>query len=245
MKEQYQVWQKIIDFEFPKGFEERLAKEQGWSLRFAEEAANEYLKFMFLSKFAGHKVTPSTIVDEVWHLHLIYSESYWDVLCAKVLEHKLHHVPGDGSSDDSIFRGQYELTLKSYKIAFGEPNEKYWPRPVAKSSRPTSLAYNGGKEKKRGWLESFFYPEKKKEKDNSSISSCGGTTSVDSGGGFWSSIFGDSDSGGSFGGGHFGGGGAGGDWGGDSGGHSGGDSGGSSCGGSSCGSSCGGGCGGD
>lgn len=232
MNEQYAICEKLINFEFPKGFEERLAKEQGWSTRFTEGAMNEYLKFMFLSKFAGHKVTPSTVVDEVWHLHLIYSESYWDVLCGKVLGHKLHHVPGDGSSDDSIFRGQYELTLKSYKISFGDPDEKYWPKPVSKSLRPTSLVYNESKEKKKGWLESIFYPEKKKEKDKSNtsnIQSCGGTTNIDSGGGFWSDVFG------SFGGGSFGGSGAGSDWG----------SGGDSDGGSSCGSSCGGGCGGD
>ena len=209
MNEQYAVWQKIIDFEFPMGFEERLAKEQGWTIRFTEDAMNEYLKFMFLSKFAGHKVTPSTVIDEVWHLHLIYSESYWDVLCGKILDHKLHHVPGNGYGDEDIFRGQYELTLKSYKIAFGDPDEKYWPKPV-KKVQP---------EKKRGFLESIFSPVKKKEDTSKAGSSCGTSHAVDAGGGFWSGIFGSSDSGGSthshgsFGGGSFGGSGAGADWG--------------------------------
>lgn len=222
MNEQYQVWDALRNFKFPEGFIKRLVKETGWTTRFATDAADEYLKFAFLYRFANHRVTPSETVDKVWHLHLIYSESYWDDLCGKVLMKKMHHIPGNGS-DGEDFQSQYKLTLDSYKTAFGEPPIEFWPVPVEKVV-------------KKGLIERLFgrsddEPKKKKTND---AASCGTTSNVaDSGGGFYSSVFGGGDS---FGGGSFGGGGAGADWGGSSGGDSGG---------SSCGSSCGGGCGGD
>jgi hypothetical protein len=32
-----------------------------------------------------HIVTPSEQVDQVWHLHLTYTRSYWDEFCPNVL----------------------------------------------------------------------------------------------------------------------------------------------------------------
>lgn len=67
-------------------FSARLARDNGWSRAFAERAIEEYRKFCFLAVHAGHPVTPSDEVDQVWHLHLLYSRHYWDALCRDVLE---------------------------------------------------------------------------------------------------------------------------------------------------------------
>ena len=109
-------------------FTRRLARENGWSLAFAERAVREYLRFVWLAMRAGHPVTPSLAVDEVWHLHLCYTRSYWDELCGKVLGRPLHHGPTrGGSAEDGKFRDWYARTLASYRAHFGEPPAELWP----------------------------------------------------------------------------------------------------------------------
>ena len=95
-------------------FTRRLARENGWSHAFAERAVREYLRFVWLAMRAGHPVTPSPAVDEVWHLHLCYTRSYWDELCGKVLGRPLHHQPTrGGAAEDAKFHDQYARTLAS------------------------------------------------------------------------------------------------------------------------------------
>jgi uncharacterized protein (TIGR04222 family) len=78
---------------------------------------------------SDHEVTPSEQVDEVWHLHLVYTRSYWDELCPKVLGRPLHHHPTRGGLTESTrHHEQYDRTLASYRLQFGEsaPTD-IWP----------------------------------------------------------------------------------------------------------------------
>ena len=59
-------------------FSQRLARENGWSRHFACRAIEEYKRFCYLAMTAGHSVSPSDAVDQAWHLHLLYTRSYWD-----------------------------------------------------------------------------------------------------------------------------------------------------------------------
>lgn len=128
------LWQKIRDFvlddpdsAFP--FTRRLARENRWTLGFAIRVVREYRRFLFLSKRAGHVVSPSDEVDQAWHLHLIYTRSYWDELCRDVLESPLHHGPTRGGQDESMkFHELYERTKASYERIFGQtPPPDIWP----------------------------------------------------------------------------------------------------------------------
>ena len=56
-------------------FSARLARENGWSREYALRALEEYRRFVYLAMTAGHPVTPSEEVDEVWHFHLTYTRS--------------------------------------------------------------------------------------------------------------------------------------------------------------------------
>ena len=78
---------------------------------------------------AGHPVTPSDEVDQAWHLHLLYTESYWVEMCGELLERPLHHGPTrGGSSEGQKFRNWYAETLASYERAFGHaPPPDIWP----------------------------------------------------------------------------------------------------------------------
>ncbi len=110
-------------------FEARLARENGWTLAYAERVGREYRRFVFLCAHAGRPLTPSDAVDQAWHLHLCYSRSYWDRMCGEILESPLHHEPTRGGSDDqSKFADWYQATLTAYESVFGAPPpEDIWP----------------------------------------------------------------------------------------------------------------------
>lgn len=132
-QQQQQLWARISQFAIDEGqselsFAARLSRENGWSKQYAERAIEEYRRFVFLAMTAGHTVTPSEQVDQVWHLHLTYTHSYWDRLCGEVLPRPLHHGPTQGGEEESTkYRQCYEQTLASYEQLFGEaPPADLW-----------------------------------------------------------------------------------------------------------------------
>jgi hypothetical protein len=124
---------RIQAFSFDEGdcafpFGERLARENQWSDMHAERVIREYKRFIFLAMVAGHPVTPSDEVDQVWHLHLLYTRSYWQRFCGEVLGRELHHDPTAGGRDEkSKFEHWYDRTLESYRRVFGAPPQDIWP----------------------------------------------------------------------------------------------------------------------
>ena len=131
-----QLYARIQHFSFDAGderltFARRLARENGWSHEFAQRAIDEYRRFMFLAMAAGHPVTPSDQVDQVWHLHLTYTRGYWDRFCGEVLESPIHHGPTKGTvADGEKFVDWYDKTRASYEHFFGaRPPTDLWPPP--------------------------------------------------------------------------------------------------------------------
>lgn len=129
------LWSRIDGYAFDTvdavlPFSARLARDNNWSVNFAKRAIEEYKKFVFLAMTAGHPVTPSDEVDQVWHLHLLYTRSYWDDFC-KILGGPLHHSPTQGGAHESSkFNTWYERTLRSYVQVFGTaPPSDIWPEP--------------------------------------------------------------------------------------------------------------------
>jgi hypothetical protein len=128
------LWQQLENFVFDKPgadvpFSRRLAKENRWSHGFALQVIEEYRKFLYLMKTQGHVCTPSRLVDQAWHLHLLYTTSYWDDLCRDIFHCPMHHHPGDGSTKDTLkYAAIYERTLEDYQRVFGEPPRKIWGR---------------------------------------------------------------------------------------------------------------------
>lgn len=128
------LWPRLRDFQFddpaaPLAFSKRLARENDWSARFAHRVIEEYRRFLFLTQVAGHPVTPSDEVDQVWHLHLVYTRSYWEDLCGSTLEQPLHHGPTRGGTRETAkFENWYARTLASYHHWFGvNPPADIWP----------------------------------------------------------------------------------------------------------------------
>ena len=74
------LWEKLEGFQLDDNnavldFSARLSKENGWSREFTTRAIQEYKRFLLLAMHAGHPVTPGEAVDQVWHLHLVYTRS--------------------------------------------------------------------------------------------------------------------------------------------------------------------------
>lgn len=131
---QTRVWQQLQSLSFDVGspdlsFQRRLARENAWSMAFAAKVIEEYKRFIFLARFAGHPVTPSDEVDQCWHLHLTYTRSYWNDLCSDILGQPLHHNPTRGGErEDAKFDDWYAKTKSTYAWFFGsEPPEDIWP----------------------------------------------------------------------------------------------------------------------
>ncbi|MES2925109.1 MAG: hypothetical protein V4819_26380 [Verrucomicrobiota bacterium] len=123
---------RIDDPESSLPFTSRLAREQGWTHAFAARVVVEYKRFLYLAMVAGHPVTPSEEVDQAWHLHLVYTKSYWQDLCRDVLGRDLHHEPtAGGAREGAKFVDWYSRTLESYQMTFGAPPPAdIWPDPA-------------------------------------------------------------------------------------------------------------------
>ncbi len=128
------LWQRLSDHAIgPEmadlSFASRLARENRWSAEHTREVIGEYKRFCYLACTAGHEVTPSDAVDQVWHLHLTYSRDYWQVFCPNILQTDLHHGPtAGGRAERERYYDQYAQTLAVYEDTFGEPPPPdIWP----------------------------------------------------------------------------------------------------------------------
>jgi hypothetical protein len=115
------LWNEILNFEIdnPEStftFTDRLCRENNWSMEYSLRAVLEYKKFMFLICISTNPQTPSDQVDQVWHLHLIYTQSYWLEFCTKVLKKEIHHGPTKGVEERSLFKDLYSSTLELYYL---------------------------------------------------------------------------------------------------------------------------------
>lgn len=128
------IWQKLaafnfddIDAQFP--FTDKLAKENHWTKRYAEEVVKEYRRFLYLSATHPRSFSPSDEVDQAWHLHMLYTRSYWHDLCRDTLGKEIHHGPSKGGVvETNKFKEIYEETLKIYEEEFNSvPPPKIWP----------------------------------------------------------------------------------------------------------------------
>ena len=135
------LWRRIERHEFepdtPLSFTRRLARDHGWSLADARAAVDAYRRFCFLAVVSRTPVTPSEIVDEVWHQHLTYSRDYWEVWCREVLRAPLHHDPTPGGAEaQATYRRQYAQTLALHERLFGPPSAEIWPATHLRFASP-------------------------------------------------------------------------------------------------------------
>jgi len=142
-EQERELWMAINEFELDDDehtlmVSDRLARENGWSKGFTLRAIDEYKKFMFLICVTHEPLTPSEEVDQVWHLHLLYTRSYWKEFCPQILKREVHHGPTRGGpAENDKFNDWYARTLLRYTQKFGNtPPADLWPPPQHRF-RPT------------------------------------------------------------------------------------------------------------
>ena len=140
----HELWRAIAAHEFepdtPLNFTRRLARDHGWRVETARAAIEAYRRFCFLAVVSPTPVTPSEIVDEVWHQHLTYSRDYWQVWCDQRLGAPLHHDPTPGGPEaQQSYRRQYAETLALHERAFGAPDANLWPATHLRFGPPRYL----------------------------------------------------------------------------------------------------------
>jgi len=124
-----QRWTQVLDFDldFPHseyGFSTRLAHENHWTIQFTQAALHEYKKFMYLAATADEMVSPSAIVDIVWHQHLLFTQSYTDF--CRLLGKKIEHIP---STHNRAEAEQFKIAAGRTKSLYVE-NFGVWPKSI-------------------------------------------------------------------------------------------------------------------
>lgn len=156
---------KLDEDKAPKPFSKRLAEENGWNEEFTAAAIIEYKRFLALYLTTGITVTPSKVVDEVWHLHLQYTLNYWS-LCRK-LGAAIHHCPSRGDEiDESKYQQAFVETLACYQVAFqASPPVSIWGEvpagvqaAIAEQQRKVDAKIEEEKQKKRRSRETVENP---------------------------------------------------------------------------------------
>lgn len=204
---------------FTLAFADKLSRKLNWKKNFALKAIWEYKKFVFLGVNNPKRVTPSKVIDQVWHEHLLFSTGYRH-FCTEIIHHDFDHHPElvEIDSQTEVFQSQYAATIELYQREFGiEP--------------PADI-----------WGITKFSENLKKEEDKNAWISDSGTTGDSTA--LYTQLSSQEYSDVMYGDGDFGGGGGGSNFDDSNNNSSDGDSGGGSDGGTSCSSSCGGGCGG-
>lgn len=123
-------WEEVKAFDLDYPYDEycfsiRLAYKNKWSENFTIRAIEEYKKFMFLATISDKMVSPSEIIDIVWHQHLIFTKSY-SQFC-DLLGKKIEHIPSTNNTEDQPrFRQAKIHANKLYEEHFGEQDTEIW-----------------------------------------------------------------------------------------------------------------------
>lgn len=116
---------------FTRAFATKIAQKHNWSSEFAFLAIREYKKFVYLGTISHYDVTPSRVIDVVWHEHQLFTRGYRE-FCQTVLGKHFDHDPEliPFSEQAEQFSAQYLKTLAFYQHEFGTtPPAEIWGRP--------------------------------------------------------------------------------------------------------------------
>lgn len=106
---------KIID---------KMVKHQGWKLKHALKASEQYRHYLWLCrKYSDQQLPPSDDIDEFWHNHVLDTINYRQD-CQHIFGKYLDHYPYfgiDDQSDASDLNQAFVDTRRLYQQEFGSP----------------------------------------------------------------------------------------------------------------------------
>ncbi len=103
-----------------KAFADKIARKHNWKKSFALRTIIEYKKFVYLGIVSEFYVTPSKIIDIVWHEHLLFSKAY-RYFCNSIIEYEFDHYPEliPFTEQTDMYKAQYKETMELYYEEFG------------------------------------------------------------------------------------------------------------------------------
>ncbi|WP_395373856.1 adenosylmethionine decarboxylase [Marinicella sp. W31] len=91
-------------------------------IQLAKSGIKEVIRFLWLCSNSNKTLSPSKIVDQIWHQFILFTQDY-GAFCELYLGRFIHHTP---SADETHSMGSYELTIRKYLAEFGEPDDFFW-----------------------------------------------------------------------------------------------------------------------
>ncbi|WP_109435681.1 MULTISPECIES: glycine-rich domain-containing protein [Aquimarina] len=86
----------------------------------SDELILELVRFLDLIHITDQKLSPSYLVDLVWHEFILFTRFY-EQFCLKHYTRFIHHTPGK-REDANVFK----RTIKLYINQYNQPNLKIW-----------------------------------------------------------------------------------------------------------------------
>jgi len=115
-------------------FVPKLLKEEPKSFPYEPlvwSAIVEYKRFLTLKKkFPNLEISPSPLVDKVWHMHILDTRQYMED-CDNIFGSYMHHAPSFNPDEEEqhTMADRFRVTLDAYEKVFGKPApENIWPR---------------------------------------------------------------------------------------------------------------------
>lgn len=85
-----------------------------------DELLLEMLKYLHLVSIAKQPLSPSHVVDLIWHEFILFTRYYND-FCFHNYSRFIHHTPSANEDPSNFYK-----TLKFYILTFNKPPEKIW-----------------------------------------------------------------------------------------------------------------------
>jgi hypothetical protein len=112
------ILSKALTLVFPPRFLDNLMHEQLIDVNTANKWLLEYRKYLVMAYLSDQMISPSEQVDQVWHLHMTYTQHY-RATCDTLVEREFKHAPSSGgSSEGDKFKSIYADTLSFYRAIF-------------------------------------------------------------------------------------------------------------------------------
>ncbi len=102
----------------------RLVVVEGWRLKQAKLAIQQYRNYLFLkhkyrAQYLPDQLPPSYEIDEVWHAHILHTRDYVH-FCNRVFNEYLHHSPHHGQNQELSLEQMADLFAETQKLYYKE-----------------------------------------------------------------------------------------------------------------------------
>lgn len=150
------IWNQITELfggedASTKAFADKICRKHNWKPNFVLRAIHEYKKFVYMGVISNFHVTPSKVIDIVWHEHLLFTKAYRS-FCEEIIQYNFDHHPELISIDTQteVYAEQYVKTLLLYRKEFGiDAPDEIWSLPKFNTSQTTSALEFYNEEKKK------------------------------------------------------------------------------------------------